>query len=76
MNEERLRLLEEWYDNYSNTSVEGHIKELITEIRRLNRGFQTHQDDLNTCKYCEAKFIPSLTATLKDTCHACIMDNL
>jgi hypothetical protein len=35
MSEERLALLEEWYANHDNPSVEGHIKELIQEIRNL-----------------------------------------
>lgn len=35
MIEDRLSLLEEWYKNYENPSVEGHIKELINAIRTL-----------------------------------------
>jgi hypothetical protein len=34
------------------------------------------KDDITKCKYCGARFIPSLTASTKDTCHACIMANL
>lgn len=36
MDSKRLQLLEEWYQDYSNPSVEGHIKELINEVRKLN----------------------------------------
>lgn len=33
MDESRLKLLEEWYKNYENPSVEGHIKELVDAVR-------------------------------------------
>lgn len=33
------------------------------------------KEEMITCKYCGPNFIPSLTATVNDECHDCMMAN-
>lgn len=53
-----------------------HSKEHIAKLKAENERKLAEKDGLVVCKYCGHKFIPSLVAPVKDTCHACIMASL
>jgi len=42
----------------------------------LQESLNENKEKSKKCTNCKAEFFPSLTATIKDMCHPCIMANL